>query len=399
VTRAAKGDGSLFKTADGAYRGYVTVNGKRKYFSAKTKAEAGQKRRDLLNRREQGALVAGRSPTVEAWTRHWLENIAKHRPTTYATNRWIVEERIVKHLGTIPISNLTAERIEQWIADLGVKPASARRYLAPLRRALNVAVDRGRIPFNPAERVSLEPQRRRTPEVLSGDDRAALLAAATGYNSARWHLALRLGLRPGEVLGLTWHNFDEKAGTLTVTHQLLYAKGRGVYHQPEPKTDAGDRIIYLPRTLVAALAEQRRLQLALIAEAGDEWVGWEQDGQPVALIFTQENGLPIGTRTDTAAWQRLLDIAGLPKTRRYTMRHTAASHLVLESGGDVATVADTLGHADPGFTYRTYVHPLLEQKRALAGRLDGAPYPAPYEADIEPHQATQAEVAPQQSQG
>ena len=46
--RAAKGEGSAFKTSAGVYRGYVTVDGKRKYFSAKTKSEAAQKKRQLL---------------------------------------------------------------------------------------------------------------------------------------------------------------------------------------------------------------------------------------------------------------------------------------------------------------------------------------------------------------
>lgn len=386
MSRAAKGDGSQFKSGDG-YRGYVTVNGRRKYFSAKTKAEAAQKKRYLLNRREQGALVAGRTPTVEAWMRHWLDSVAKQRPTTEATNRWIIEQRIIPQLGTIPISNLTVERIEQWLGDLGVAPSSARRYLAPLRRALRVAVDRGRIPFSPAERVSLEPQRRRSADSLSTEDRAALVAAARGYNGARWHLGLRIGLRPGEALGLTWPDFDGTRRTLTITRQLLYAKGSGTYLQADPKTEAGERVIYLPNSLVALLVEQRRMQLVKMAELGDEYLGWEQHGKPVALIFAQENGRPIGARMDTASWRELLTAAGLPATRRYTMRHTAASHLMVETGGDAAAVAATLGHADAGFTYRTYVHALEGRLRALADRLDDAPYGAPYDHKSRPNQA------------
>lgn len=381
--RAAKGEGSAFKT-DKGYRGYVTINGKRKYFSAKTKAEAAQKKRELLNRKDDGRLVAGTVPTVAQWMNHWLENVAKHRPTTYAMDKWVMERKVIPELGTIKLNALTAERLEQWVADLNVAPASQRRYLAPLRTALTVAFKRGHIPFNPAARVELEPQGKPKASAFSSEDRDAILAAATGYNAARWHLSLRLGLRPGEVLGLTWQNFDAKAGALTVTHQLLYAKGKGLYHQPEPKTEAGDRLIQLPKALAKLLIEQRRLQMGLMAELGAKWEGWEYDGVPVALIFTQDNGHPIQSRMDTARWKALLGRAGLDATKRYKSRHTAASHLIVESGGDVAVTADILGHADSGFTYRTYVHPLEEAKRRLAEKMDeadeAAAIPSPAEA-------------------
>ena len=373
--RAAKGEGSAFKTATG-YRGYVTVDGKRKYFTARTKAEAAQKRRDLLNRRDAGALVAGKVPTVSQWMDHWLDNVAKHRPTTYAMNKWVVDTKITPELGTLKLDRLTTERIEQWVSGLGVAPSSARRYLAPLKTALGVAVKRGHVPTNVAEGVELAKQTRTVKSAFSREDRDAILAAATGRNSARWHLGLRMGLRPGEILGLTWQDFDEATGTLAIRHQLLYAKGAGTYLQEAAKTDAGARTIRLPRTLTVMLLEHRAEQLQSMAELGDEWVGWDFGGRPVALIFPQANGRPTSARQDTAAWQRLLASAGLDPERRYKGRHTAASHLIVDSGGDIAVTAKVLGHSDPGFTYRTYVHPLEERERDLADRLD-APYVHP----------------------
>ena len=83
-----------------------------------------------------------------------------------------------------------------------------------------------------------------------------------------------------------------------------------------------------------------------MAEMGEEWVGWEFNGQPVALVFTQTNGRPIDTHMDTRAWHALLTAAGLAEVRRYKARHTAASHLVVDSGGDVAVTAKIRGHAD-----------------------------------------------------
>ena len=376
--RAPKGEGSAFKTGAG-YRGYVTINGKRKYFSAKTKAEAAQKKRLLLTRRDDGRLVAGKTSTVGQWMMHWLDNVRKARPTTYAMDRWVIETKIIPELGTIKIDTLTAERIEQWVSDLGVAPSSQRRYLAPMKAALEVAFKRGHIAFNPATRVELEPQKKPNTSAFSREDRDAILRAATGPNSARWHIGLRIGLRPSEALGLSWPDFNEKAGTLTIRNQLLRATGKGLYLQEDTKTEAGERVIKLPKSLVALLVAHRKEQMVARGQLGDEWLGWDFDGKPVALMFAQPNGRPIGAHTDTAAWRKLLESAGLSAERRYKGRHTAITHMLHDSGNDVAVTAKNAGHTDPGFTYRTYVHPLEAREAALAEKMD-APYGAPYEA-------------------
>lgn len=395
--RAAKGEGSAFKAA-GGYRGYVTVNGKRKYFSAKTKAEAAQKKRALLTRRDDGRLVAGKVPTVAQWLMHWLDNVAQLRPTTYAMHKWVIEQKIIPELGTVRLDALTAERIEQWLGDLKVgdtdkklAASSQRRYLAPMKTALEVAFRRGHITFNPAARVELEAQQKPLTSAFSREDRDAILAQATGVNAARWHLALKMGLRPAEVLGLTWPDFDAKAGTLAIRRQVLRATGKGLYLQDAAKTAAGERVIRLPNTLTAMLKAHRKDQLLHRSEMGEEWTGWDYDGQPVALIFTQPNGKPIGTRTDTKAWHDLLTAAGLSEVRRYKSRHTAATHMIVDSGGDVAVTAKNLGHADSGFTYRTYVHPLEAREKALAEAMD-APYAAPYAGQDGQHQATEVDA-------
>ena len=389
--RAAKGDGAVVK-AGGGYRGYVTVSGKRKYTKVfPSKALASAAKRELLARRDDGRLVVGKVPTVAQWLNHWLENVVNHRPTTYAMDRWVIDKKIVPELGATKLSALTAERIEQWLTDLNVSPSSQRRYLAPLRAALNVAAKRGHITFNPAARVELAARVKPDTSAFSREDRDAILAAAKGLNSARWHLGLRMGIRPSESLGLTWPDFDQKTGTLTIRNQMLYAKGQGTYLQPSAKTAAGERTLRLPKSLVVLLVAQRKAQLQHIGMMGEEWQGWEYDGNPVALMFAQNNGHPISARMDTKEWRALLAAAGLPAERRYKSRHTAATHMIVDSGGDVAVTAYNLGHADSGFTYRVYVHPLEEREKQLAVKMD-APYRAPYDDETQRSAAETADT-------
>ena len=391
--RAANGEGSIYRVEGRGYRGYVEINGRRKFFTAASKAEASQKKRELLRRRDQGELQAGRVPTVEQWMEHWLTSISNVRPTTHAMNRWVTEKKIVPSLGKLKISALTTERLDRWVADLAVAPASSRRYLAPLRAALEEASRRGHIGHNPAARVNIAKQQGAKASAFSRDDRDAILAAAEkGNDAARWHIALRLGLRPAEALGLVWDDFDEVAGTLTIQRQLLYAKGVGDYIQRNAKTAAGTRTLQLPRSLVTLLLEHRAQQVQTIQDLGDEWAGFEFDGAPVALMFPMANGKPA-IRTDKRAWKNLLEQAGIPFERRYKSRHTAATHMIVDSGGDIAVTAYNMGHGDTGFTYRTYVHPLEAQAVELAKRMDAPRLAAKVAANVtasEPLRATPA---------
>lgn len=396
----SKGEGSgPFRVGKG-WRAYVTVNGTRQYTKVyPTKALAQAEKKLLIERRDKGRLTPGATGTLEQWLTRWLRSVEpkdetdpkQHRRKTYAMDKWIIESKILPALGTVKLSALTEDHIEDWLAGLNVAASSKRRYLAPMKTALNVAVKRGRIGYNPAERVELAPSKKANTTSFSREDRDAILAAATGRNRVRWHLSLKLGIRPAEALGLTWPDFDETAGTLTIRHQMLRATGYGLYLQDKAKTDEGERVIRLPKSLVAMLAEHRMEQMLEIAQQGPDRFVFEKDGEPVALLFTQVNGRPIDVKMDTKLWHQLLDAAGLPNVRRYQSRHTAASHLLVDSGGDIAVTAKILGHADPAFTYRTYVHPLEEREAALMDRLDAplAPHPAPHGADASEHERTQ----------
>lgn len=369
--RSAKGEGTIFFVASRAqYRGYVTVDGKRKYFSGKTKAEASQARKELIRRRDSGEVVHGREYTVGEWLDHWLNNVLDVKPYTLQTYRWTTEKVIKPKLGHVKLLNLRPEHIEEWMSGLTQSPATVRRFHSILRAALNVAVSRGHLPRNPTLLARAPRAPKPKTDSFSLADALAILAAVEGRrNAVRWHLGIREGLRPGEITGLTWPDFDMKTGTLTVHRQLTRVTGRGLVLQESPKTRAGERVIRLAPSLATMMREHRTHQLLEMAELGEDWRGWEFGGVPVPLIFTTATGSAIDAANDRREWNRILDAAGLPRANRYRARHTAATLMLLE-GADVAVVAKKLGHADPAFTYRTYVHPLDVREDELGERMD-----------------------------
>lgn len=168
-----------------------------------------------------------------------------------------------------------------------------------------------------------------------------LEAAAKRRNGARWALALALGLRQGEALGLTWNDVDLDKGTIRVRRSRLrprYAHGCGGTCGKTPgfcaqrlstraatgrvKSKAGRRTIGLPPQLIALLRAHR-------IEQEREWALARQLWHDQDWVFATPTGQPINPRTDYSEWKRLLRDAGLREGRLHDARHTAATVLLV----------------------------------------------------------------------
>lgn len=390
--RAPKGTGSYYKTETG-YRGYVPVDGVRMPFTAKTKAEALAKQRDLLNRRDKGTLATGKDMTLASWMRHWL-TVANLKPAVRDRYEWTIEAYIAPSVaGGMKLSKLKTEHLEKLYASMTAGDAGKRgKPLSPrtvggvhanIRAALNVALARGHVGTNVAmHAVTPSKPKADTTSFSEADARVILAAARSDRFAARWSLGLMYGIRPAEVLGLAWEAVDLERGQVRIHAQLQRVKGRGLVLISTAKTAAGERVVPIAPVVVDQLREMREQQMRDRIQFEDEYTEWEHDGKPVGLVFTLPNGKPVDPRRDSEYWKDLLGSTGLPHARRYQLRHTAAT-LMLDMGADVIVVAATLGHANASFTYDTYVHP-LETRKAELGAMMGAlagPYDGPYDAD------------------
>lgn len=373
MARAAKGEGTLYKTETG-WRGYVTVDGKRKYYSAKTKAEASRKKRALLHQRETGHLVAGKVPSMATWLEHWMTVTGPdRRNSTNGIYQIYINTHILPDLGAKALDKITMDDLESLYAKMqgkGLSGSTQRQAHSIIRASLKHAVWRGHVGRNVAALVK-PPQRAKpaTESMSEADVRAVHVALVGDRFQARWHLSLDLGLRPGEAVALEWKHVDFKHNTIRVEQEILQIAGKGSQLEAATKTNAGTRTIAVPPRIMAMLKETRKTQLVNRAEKGDEWIEWEPDGEPHAFCFTHADGSPLLPTRDTKLWKELLERAGVPHTRRYTARHTAAS-MAISAGADIASVADMMGHSSPALTWSVYTHAVEERKRALADLIE-----------------------------
>lgn len=125
----------------------------------------------------------------------------------------------------------------------------------------------------------------------------------------------------------------------------------------------------MPHFLAELLKYHHRERLAEF----DPALIWTPDSEHHNWVFTQEHnpGKPLTPDSDRTGWKLPLQRVGIPHVKPYTTRHTAAS-MLFAHGVDAATVAEILGHTDPSFTLKTYVHSVEERKREAAKLLDDA---------------------------
>jgi integrase len=374
--RAASGESSIYKDDDGRWHGYVSMglkeNGRRdrRHVSGMKRGDVVTKVRDLERKRDAGtAGAAGKAPTVRQWLEHWLDTIAarKVRPSTLVRYRQLVANQLVPGIGHHRLDRLQPEHVEKLYSDLqdgGLSPASVVQAHRVLSRALKVAMQRDKVARNVCALVDAPSVEREEVRPLSSEDARRVLGAARGRrNSARWSVALALGLRQGEALGLTWDAVDLDTGALAVRQALQRQPGNGLVFV-QPKSRAGRRTVALPGALRDALRTHRAAQAAERIAAGSEWDDHN-------LVFCQENGRPLDPRSDHRAWRALLAEAKVRPARLHDARHTAASLLLLQ-GVPARVVMEILGHSQITLTLGTYSHVVPELAEDAARRMGEA---------------------------
>jgi integrase len=131
-------------------------------------------------------------------------------------------------------------------------------------------------------------------------------------------LVLVLGLRKGEMLGLTWHDLDLTVDELTIEHQLQRV-GHELLHR-ETKTPSSDATLPLPGICSIALADHQAAQQRRRLEAGSAWQGSD-------FVFTTRYGTPIEPRNFNRYWDRRCDAAAVQRITIRDARRTCASLL------------------------------------------------------------------------
>jgi integrase len=415
---------SIYRGQDGYWHGRVTVGVRddgtpdRRHVMSREKAKLTTKVRKLERQRDDGVVIRpGRAWTVERWLTHWLENIARPsvRYKPYIGYRTAVNRHLIPGLGAHRIDRVQPEHFEKLYTRMlarGLKPGTAHQVHRTARTAFGEAFRRGYITRNPV--ALAKPPRVEDAQVdpfEAEETERILTLALRKRNGVRFVIALALGLRQGEALGLKWARLHEPSKTLEIMkglqrqtwqHSCADPHACGArYHKVKPcpknckrhqrpcpppcppncasharwcphrqggglvevevKSAAGRRGIALPDQLFTLIIEHRKRQDQEREHAGTEWRegGW---------MFAQPTGKPIDPRRDQYEWKALLEEAGVREARLHDARHTAATTLLL-LGVPERAVMDVMGWSNSAMVKR-YAHVTARLRRDIADRLN-----------------------------
>lgn len=356
---------------------YLDPDGRERSKSFARKADAERFLTEVEHSKLEGSYLdpdAGRV-TLASRIPVWLASL-----TCDPTTRHHIEGRVNRHilppLGDKRLDVLAkspGSLIQPWIAGLPIGPSYARQILTDLTAILDQAVADSLIRSNPCRspvvKAPKEPRRKLVP--WTGEQVAAVRAGLPARYRAMCDAGGGLGLRQGEVFGLSLDEVDFLRRVVHVQHQVkLY---RGITPVYGPPKGGKTRDVLLPRQvaepLAAHLAEFPAVKVTLPWQA--------PDGKPrtFPLIFTGERGGPCNRSAfNTKVWIPARQAAGIPDgdedaAGMHQLRHHYAS-VLLRGGVDVKRVQAWLGHHSSSFTIDTYGHLMPDDEEASLRQIE-----------------------------
>lgn len=367
--RNPNGAGTITKRKDGRYQAAVYVlqpdgTRARKFAYGKTWAECDAKRRVLLSKVDQGVPVPTRSDRLSEWLPYWLDNFVKPRRklSTYDKYEAHVRLYLVPMIGTKRLESLGVADVRRFLVQLERKTtaATAKESHRVLRTALTAACREELVSRNVASLVEPPQAKSRELSPWSLDETLDFLAAARKDPLyAAFVLAVAMGLRRGEIVGLRWGDIDLDKRVLHVRQQTQ--RRRGVLYNDDPK-GRRRRAVPLPAMCSAPLRWHRMRQAAAKLRAGESW----DDG---GYVFTTRNGRPVEPRNVYRSFTRVAGSAGIRVVRLHDARHGCAT-LLTAAGVAPRVVMEILGHSQISITMDVYTHVVQDTQREAISHMD-----------------------------
>jgi integrase len=330
---------------------------------AATRAEAETIRDQFKAQRAKNKTsVKEATQTFDELNESWWELSVKPRrdagqlkESTLEVDKRTIELHVLPHIGHIRLIDIRPRTILQMVATVTSESGAsvADRALSKVIQILNAAVRWEILDSNPAlkARFDVPTLKRKQPAPLTLPEARTLISFVHGHRmEALYIIGMVLGLRLGELLGLSWHNYDEDAGELSVKQQV---QKDGIV--PWTKTDAGVRLVPVPEWIKELLAERK--------------IAWAKEMQSVEwkehfLIFPSTVGTPMAPRNLQRQLSDISADAGLRHLTPHMLRHTCSTCMGVERVLEEVRAA-VLGHGKKGVTQHYTKAQLASMREAV----------------------------------
>lgn len=275
--------------------------------------------------------------TVRQLSELWWAGRQHLKPSTLAADRHRLNGTVLPQWGERQASSIRPSEIQGWLSTMDKAPSTIRQFHGILAGVLDVAVQDGLIPVNPARNIRLP--RRSTPvkAYLTVDQLGALAAQAGEHGTLVWVLGT-VGLRWGEAVGLQVGDVDFERGRIRVQRNAVQLNQGFVIGAPKSgKT----------REVAVPLPVLRRLRKEVEGKSSTCWVFEAVGGGPLRKSSTRTGWFAAAVTACQSA------DSTFPRLTPHGLRHVAAG-LMVSSGANVKVVQRQLGHASAAMTLDTY---------------------------------------------
>ncbi|MCK5926968.1 MAG: site-specific integrase [Nocardioides sp.] len=334
-----------------------------KMFATKGEASAWESSQKLRVRSGEWTDPQRGKVTLEAFAPQWFDSLSVTE-STRANYQSVYDTHIKPQWGPMRLDRIAYSDVKKWAANLSsarngrrLSASRQRQAYRMLRSMLDLAVEDGRLPRNPAKSAagSTKGLTRRAPRQRShrylSHEQLRSLAEAAG-DSKTLVLAMGYsGLRWGEAAAVRVEDVDVLRSQIHVRRAHSEVNGKLIVGAT--KTHA-TRVVALPKFLRVAIEEQMK-------------------GRAVTdLLFPAPKGGPwYYANFRKLAFDPAVKASGLTGLTPHGLRHTAAS-LAVQAGANVKAVQRMLGHQSAAMTLDVYADLFDGDLQGVAERLDEA---------------------------
>lgn len=321
-------------------------DGKRKWIYAKTQEELNKKLFDLQLQIGLGVDLSNNDTFGEyalLWYRTYKEPYLRQHTKESLLNT--LNNHILPYLSGYKMRDITPLHIQMVFNRLKNMSSSLNsKTKIALRSIFDSAVDNNVIIKSPvAKTLRTEGKKTEAKEALTPEEANELLSVLSEQSiegaQQCWLfclLALKTGLRRGELCGLMWSDIDLDRSEIKVTHNCVWPGNTGVEINTDLKTSAAVRTIPMPSDVVAALRREKQRCKSL-------------------FVFHRRSGEPMTQSAFRKMWEHATKADIGTSFSPHVLRHTYCTRL-FEAGFDIKEIQYLMGHSTPDMTMQIYTH-------------------------------------------
>lgn len=332
-----------------------------------TYKEVKEKRNRALQHQNTYPKELSNKPLFSEILALWIsDNRIRLKEATVYRYSYLIETHILPELGGMQIEKITSSVINAFLAKKlsdgridgrgGLSTAYVRSIMLVINSALQFAAE-NRFCNPPLTQINKPPLQSKALAVLSKDEQnnlESVLLTDTDETKLGIYISLYTGLRIGEICALSWEDIDVANRIIYVRHTVTRIRvnenGKMVTKNSidNPKTKSSLRCV----PICSALAQVLNDYLPNVTSE---------------YVVSNKAGF-VSPRTFEYRYKKILKESKISFINYHGLRHTFATRCI-ESGVDVKSLSEILGHANVSITLNTYVHSSMDLKRAQLEKL------------------------------